>query len=41
MSGLNESLLDEGARHESALLPALQKLLQMAYSEDTDEQVQV
>lgn len=41
MSGLNVALLDEGIRNDSTLLPALQKLLQLAYSEDTDEQLEV
>lgn len=41
MSSLNVALLDESARDDSTILPALQKLLQLAYSEDTDEQLEV
>lgn len=41
MSGLNVALLDEGTRNKDAMLPALQKLLQLAYSDDINEQLEV
>lgn len=41
MASLTRPLLDGENRDASATLPALQKLLQLAYSEDTDEQLEV
>lgn len=41
MSSLNTALLDESKRDGSSILPALQKLLQLAYSDDTDKQLEV
>lgn len=34
-------LLDGHDRHHSVVLPALQKLLQLAHSQDTDKQIEV
>lgn len=41
MPSLNEALLEGSKRDGSSILPALQKLLQLAYSDDTDSQLQV
>lgn len=40
-AAIKSSLLDGDTRDRSIVLPALQKLLQRAYSDDTDEQLQV
>lgn len=41
MEAAKSPLIDGDTRGSSIILPALQKLLQRAYSEDTDEQLQV
>lgn len=41
MEVMKSPLLDGDTRDGSIVLPALQKLLQRAYSDDTDEQLQV
>lgn len=41
MDAIDTPLLGEGTRDGSVIMPALQKLLQLACSEDTDKQVEV
>ena len=41
MSNLTTPFLDEDKRDSANILPAVQKLLQLAYSEDPDKQLEV